>query len=148
LRGGTFFAVQSAQVPYSDSVFVQHEAPLGGDLVLPQLDAFIDEFVDLPAARADQVVVVLAFVQLEDGVARFEVPAKQDARFGELHQHAVDGGQAHVDLFGQQEFVHIVRTQVLDRLLETAAESASGGWSLSSPIHAVPSIYPCLPFLL
>ena len=95
-------------------MLVQHEAPFGGDFVLAQFDAFVDEFIDLAAARADQVVVVLAFVQLEDGVARFEVPAKQDTRFGELHQHAVDGGQAHVDLFGQQELIHIVRTQVLD----------------------------------
>ena len=95
-------------------MLVQHEAPLGGDFILAQFDAFIDEFIDLAATRADQVIVVLAFIQFEDGMARFEVPAKQNARLGKLHQHAVDGGEAHVDFFSQQEFVDIVRTQVLD----------------------------------
>ncbi|MNT90808.1 hypothetical protein D3C72_2318010 [compost metagenome] len=71
--------------------------------------------------------MVLAFVQFEDGVARFEVAAKQNARFGKLHQHAVDGGQAHVDFFGQQEFVDIVRTQVLDRAFLKQLQNPQAG---------------------
>ena len=41
--------------------------------------------LDAAAVDADQVVVVLAFVELEDGLARLEVVARQDSGLLELH---------------------------------------------------------------
>jgi hypothetical protein len=48
------------------------------------------------------VVVVLALVELEHRLARLEIAARQQPGLLELHQHAVDGGQADVGAFGQQ----------------------------------------------
>jgi hypothetical protein len=63
---------------------------------LPLLDATIDELLDPTAVEADDVVVVRALVQLEDGHAVLEVMARDEAGGLELRQHPVDRREADV----------------------------------------------------
>jgi hypothetical protein len=58
------------------------------------------------------VVVVLALVELEDRLAGLEVAARQQPGLLELHQHAVDRGQADVGAFGEQRLEHILGRHV------------------------------------
>jgi hypothetical protein len=51
-------------------------------------------------------------VQFEDGLAGLEMVAVQQAGLFELGQHAVDGGQAHIHIVGQQDLVDILGGQV------------------------------------
>ena len=60
------------------------------------------------------MIVVRTGVQFEDGLARFEMIAVEQAGLLELGQHAVDGGQAHVHIVGQQDFINILGGQVAD----------------------------------
>ena len=65
------------------------------------------------------MVVVLALVELEHRLAGLEMVARQNAGLLELHQHAVDGGQAHVGAIGQQHLVDVFGAHVaLGRFLE------------------------------
>jgi hypothetical protein len=93
-------------------VFGDLEAALLGDGVLALFDRFVVELFHAAAIEAHQVVVVRAGVQLEDGLAGFEVVAVQQAGLLELGQHAVDGGQAHVHIVGQQDLVDVLGGQV------------------------------------
>ena len=69
---------------------------------LALFDLGVEELLDTTAVQAHQVVVVLALVEFEHRLARLEVAAPQQPGLLELHQHAVDGGQADVGAFGQQ----------------------------------------------
>jgi hypothetical protein len=60
-------------------VIVQPESALGGDLVLPALDVGVYEFLDAPAAQADEVIVVRAFVQFEHRATGLEVCDQESA---------------------------------------------------------------------
>ena len=42
------------------------------------------------------MIVMVAFVQFEHGLAGVEVMADEEARLLELRQHAIDGGKADV----------------------------------------------------
>lgn len=88
-------------------VLTHREAALGGDLALAFLDLGVEELLDPAALQAHQVVVVVALVELEDGLARFEVMALQEAGLFELGEHPVDGGQADIHVFGDQEAVDV-----------------------------------------
>ena len=88
------------------------EAALLGDLVLSALDLGVEEFLDLAALHADQVVVMAAFVEFEDRLAGFEVVALEQAGLLELRQHAIDGGQADVHAFVHQRAVDVLGSQV------------------------------------
>jgi len=48
------------------------------DLALPFLDALVAELRDAPAVYADDVIVMRAFVQLEDGAAALEMVTRHD----------------------------------------------------------------------
>ena len=54
----------------------------------------------------------MPLVQLEHGLAGFEVVAAQQAGLLKLGQHPVDGGQADVGVFGQQGLVDVFGAQV------------------------------------
>ena len=88
------------------------EAALARDLELPLLDLRVVELLDASALHADEMVVVLAFVQLEHGLARLEVMADQEAGLLELRQHAIDGGEADVESLGKQQLVDVLGGQV------------------------------------
>jgi hypothetical protein len=50
-------------------------------------DLDVVELFDMAAVQAHQVVVVLAFVELEDRLARLEIAALQQPGLLKLHQH-------------------------------------------------------------
>src|SRR5690606_40934652 len=58
-----------------------------GHLVLALFDIGIGELDHLAAIGADKVVVVIAVVQFEDGLAAVELAAGQDAGLLELGEH-------------------------------------------------------------
>src|SRR5690606_8466097 len=98
-------------------MILEREAPGSGDLALQALDVGVEEFLDPAAAQADQVVVVVALVEFEDGLAGFEVAALEQAGLLELGQHTVDGGQA--DLV-------VLREEFLEDILGAHVALAAG----------------------
>jgi hypothetical protein len=60
-------------------VAFQRETVVLGDLLLALFDVRIRELDYRAAIRADQVIVVVAIVQFEDGLAAVELAASQDA---------------------------------------------------------------------
>ena len=92
-----------------------------GDRRLAILDAGIHELLDTAAVQADDVVVVDAMVELEDGHAVLEVVTGDQTGRLELRKHTVDGRQSDVlvrleerpvDVFGRQ----VPRVAVLEDL--------------------------------
>ena len=75
---------------------------------LALLDLGVEELLDAAAGQAHQVVVVLALVELEHRLARLEIAARQQPGLLELHQHAVDRGQADVGAFDQQRLEDVL----------------------------------------
>ena len=94
-------------------MFMESKAAFPGDFFLAPFDGAVDEFFHLAAGGADQVVVMIAIIELEQGSARLELTANDNARFGKLHQYAVDGCEADVDLLVEHETVDLFRRQVL-----------------------------------
>lgn len=88
------------------------EASLGGDLGLAPLDLGVVELDHLPAVGADQMVMVATLVELEHRAVAFEVVTHQHPGLLELGQHAVDGGQTHVDALRQKGAVDVLGRKV------------------------------------
>src|SRR5690606_16267787 len=82
-------------------VVLQREAAILGDLVLALLDLGIEELLDVAALQAHEVIVMLAFVELEDRFADLEVVALEQAGLLELAEHAIYGRQADVLMLGK-----------------------------------------------
>ena len=82
------------------------------DLVLPFLDLGVVELLDASALHADEMVVMLAFVQLEDRLAGFEMVTNQKPGLLKLRQHAINGRETDVETFGQELFVDIFGGQM------------------------------------
>jgi len=93
-------------------VVADFESQACGDLSLPVLDAVVAEFLDAPAINADDVVVVLAFVQFEDGRATLEVMAGHEPSRLELREHPVDRREADVLVRFEQPAVDVLGTHV------------------------------------
>src|SRR5690606_640439 len=122
-----------------ERVFGDGEAAFLGDLGLALLDFGVVEFLDLAALHADQMVVVLAFVELEHGLAGLEVMALQQARLFELGQHAIDRGQADVDILGDEVTVdvfgrHVPVARIVVGLLKQIQNPESGRRGLEADI--------------
>lgn len=96
------------------------EAAILGDLDLPLLDFSVIKLLDLAALHADQVIVVLAFVQFENRLARFKVVTFKQASLLELGQNAIDSGEANVDIL-----VHEVAVDVFSRHVALAGGAVS-----------------------
>src|SRR5450432_4298150 len=79
-----------------ERVVLQLEAARHGNVFLALFDLGVVELLDPAAVHADQMVVVLAFVELEHRLAALEVVARQDAGLLELHQHAIHRRQSDV----------------------------------------------------
>jgi len=56
----------------------------------------IEEFFDLAAIQTHQMVMVRAFIELENGLASFEMIALQQTGLLELGQYPVDGCQTDI----------------------------------------------------
>ena len=96
-----------------ESVSLNDEAILGGDLLLQALDLAIFELYNRPTARADQMVVVafmgdIVVLRLGAEMARLSNP-----RFAEQIQGAVDGGQSQVGVLLGELVIHRLRRDVL-----------------------------------
>lgn len=116
-------------------VVLQCVAPLLGDGLLAAFNLGVVELLDTAARHADHVVVVLAFVQLEDSLAGLEVVAAEDAGLLELHQHTVDRGQTDVRAFIEQDLEDIFRCHVpLARLLEDFQDLDAGQRGLQTAV--------------
>ena len=93
-------------------VLVDDEAALLGDLDLALFDFGVVELFDPPALQADQMVVMIAYVEFEHGAAGFKMMPLQQAGVLELGQHAIDRGEAGVHAVGDQQLVHVLGGQV------------------------------------
>lgn len=71
----------------------QLKAPLLSDLCLKLFDGFVVKFFDLAAVDADQVVVMIATIQFEDGIAALKVMANHESGRFKLSQYAIDSGK-------------------------------------------------------
>ena len=101
----------------------------------------IEKFLDLAAMGANEMVVMRAFVQLVYGLATFEMTAAQDGRLLELGQDTVNGGQADVGPFFQQDTENVFRSHVaLAAGLEDLQDLQSGQRSLEAGILEVVDI--------
>lgn len=93
-------------------MILERKAAILGDAVLAPLDFRIMELFYPTALKADQMVVVLAFIELVDRLARLEIVALENAGLLELQQYPVDRRQANVLMLGQQFTVDILGTHV------------------------------------
>src|SRR5207237_8257647 len=93
-------------------VFADFESAFVRDFVLPFLDLGVVELLDAPALHADEMVVMLAFVQLEDRLAGFEMVTDQKPGLLELRQDAINGRKADVEAFGQELLVDVLGRQM------------------------------------
>jgi len=90
-----------------------------GHCVLTVLDFCIVKFLHPAAIQAHQVVMVLPFIQLIDGLVAFKMAAAQNVGLFELSQHTVNCGQANIRAVLQQNPKDILGRQVpLRALLE------------------------------
>ena len=85
----------------------------GGYLFLEALDCLILEFHDLPAARADQVVMVALVRDIVVLRLGAEVAGLGQTCFAEEIQRAVNGRQSNMWVFFGQQAVHLFGGDVL-----------------------------------
>jgi len=85
------------------------------DRPLPLFDALVRKLLHVSAIDADDVVVVHAFVELEDRRAALEVMPRDEAGRFELREHAVHGGQADVLVELEEPAVDIFGAHVTHR---------------------------------
>lgn len=90
-------------------MLMESKAAFLRDFFLAPFNAAVNEFFHLAADGADQVVVMTALIELKHCGARLEMTADDNARFGKLHQYAVNGREANVDLLVDQEAVDLFR---------------------------------------
>jgi len=96
-----------------ERVILDGEPTLPGDALLALFDLGVKELFHPTALQADQMVVVLALVELKHGLAGFEIVTFQQTCLFELCQHAIDGCQADVLVVLDQLAIDIFGGQVL-----------------------------------
>jgi hypothetical protein len=93
-------------------VFLNLEPPIRGDFLLQPFNLRVVKFFDVTAIGAHQMVVMLAFVDLEHGFARVEKMPFKNAGLLKLGQNPVHGRKANIQTLGDQEAVNVFRAQV------------------------------------
>lgn len=88
------------------------ETGLISDVSLTLFNHLIDKFLDLAALHANDMVMVLAMLQLEHRVAPLEMVACDQTGGLELGQYPVDRGQANLFTTFQQLLVNILSTEM------------------------------------
>lgn len=91
---------------------LQFEAEALGDFVLTLFNLAIDEFLNGTALQADQMIMVVAIIQLKSGIVCVKMVTNQNSRRFELRQHAVNSCKADIHVFSEQGFVNVVRRHV------------------------------------
>ncbi len=82
------------------------------DFTLTLLDSLVHELHDSAALVTYDMIVMTALVELEHGLATFEMVSDHEVSRLELCQHPVDGCQSHVLTRLKQGFVDIFRAHV------------------------------------
>ena len=94
-------------------MIVDGEPVLFGDLLLTFLDGVVVELFYVPALNANDVIVMLAAVELENRLTAFEIMARHQTGTFELGEHPVHSGQADFLSPLEQRAVHILGVHVL-----------------------------------
>ncbi len=84
------------------------ETTLRSDPGLTLLDFRVVKFFDFATLKADEVVMVPAFIEFEDGFARLKEMALDKSGLFELGQYAIHGCKADIDSLGQQMTIHVL----------------------------------------
>ena len=115
---GTPRAIGTHAIGVQTQRMVGNDEALGsGHIVLAALDFGVVELLNLAAIQTDQMVVMLAFVELVHRLAGFKMTAAEDARLFELRQHPVHGRQTDIRAIFQQHTKHVFRRHVPQRAL-------------------------------
>jgi hypothetical protein len=93
-------------------VLANDEATFLGNPRLPAFDLGIVELLDTTTIDADEMVMVLSRAQFENRLARFEIMPLEQAGLLELGQHAVNGGQADIQIFGEQQAIDVLGSEM------------------------------------
>lgn len=88
-------------------MLLDDEASFGGDPVLPIFDLRVEELFNFPTLNANQVVVVAAFIELENRLAGFEVMTFQESGLLELRENTINRGKADIHVFTDQQAVDV-----------------------------------------
>ena len=94
---------------------LQLEQELVRDRPLPLYDARVHELFDLAAVKTNDVIVVLAFVQLEHRRRTLEMMTGHETRGFELSEHAIHSGQTDVFVRLEQMLVDVLGAHVARR---------------------------------
>lgn len=81
---------------------------LGRNFFLARLDCGVIKLFQMATLQTNNMVMVFAEIQFENGFPAFEIVALQNARQFKLGQHTVNRGEAHVFAAGKQLFVYIL----------------------------------------
>ena len=75
---------------------LQRKSSVLGNLLLSTLDLGIEELLHTATLQADQMVMVLTFIEFVHRLARLELAALEQASLLKLGQHAIDRSQTHI----------------------------------------------------
>ena len=90
-----------------ERVILNRKTAFSGNGILPMFDFRVVKFFDLAAINANQMIVVFAAIDLENGLAGFKEMALEQAGLFELGEHPIDRRQANIHVLGDQHAVHI-----------------------------------------
>ena len=90
----------------------ERKAVVFGNAVLALFDFGIGEFFDYAAIGANEMIVVVAVIELEHGFAAIELAAHQNAGLLELRQNAIHRSQTNIHIFGDERAINIFGTLV------------------------------------
>ena len=103
MRAGRFGAINIQM----QGVVLDGEPAFSCDISLAAFDFFIEKLFDMTALDADQMIVMIADIELVDGFVAVEMMAYEQTGLFELRQYPVDGGQTDIDFFRDQHAVNV-----------------------------------------
>lgn len=117
----------------------QFEATFAGNGPLASFDFRVVELFHPAALHAEQMIVVVAPVELVDRLVIVEMVPDEDAGLFELGQYPVDRSQADIDMFAQQHAIDVIGREVTAvGRLEQTEDFETGAGDLEA---AVPELF-------
>ncbi len=95
-----------------ERVVTDLEAALFGDLGLPCLNFRIIKLFDAATLKANEMIVMAAFVEFKNRFSGIEVVPFEQAGLLKLGKHAVDRRQSDIHTIGDQQAIDILRRKV------------------------------------
>lgn len=95
-----------------ERVVLQGKAFFFGDLVLSVFYLCVKKFLNPPAVKAYQVVMVTALVEFKHRLSRLEVGTQQDTSLLKLREHPVDCRQPDIHVFCQHHLIDILGAEM------------------------------------